>query len=93
MAVYEIGNAAAPLILQGGGVGVGGGGGEGGLSIGTCSEGVQVVITAELWADMYEEKEMEARSVFVFDVGAENCSIMRRGARIWDGKRGVGDRI
>lgn len=45
MAVYEIGNAAAPLILQGGGVGVGG---EGGLSIGTCSEGVQVVITAEL---------------------------------------------
>ncbi len=31
---------------------------------------------------MYEEQEMEAQSVFVFDVGAENCSIMRRGARI-----------
>lgn len=31
---------------------------------------------------MYEEQEMEAQGVFVFDVGAENCSIMRRGARI-----------
>lgn len=48
MAVYEIGNAAASLILQGGAVGIGGGGGEGGLSVGTCSKGVQVVITAEL---------------------------------------------
>lgn len=33
-------------------------------------------------ADMYEEHAMEARRVLVFDAGAENCSVMRRGARI-----------